>query len=105
MELFLDNVGIIKNSTVKIEGLTVITGKNNSGKTTVGKVLYSIVRARSNVEKAYIESRNAYIVSQLDEINEAISISGRLEPIFYVRERNPIKRDTNSFLYILENQS
>lgn len=105
MELFLDNIGIIKNSTVKIEGLTVITGKNNSGKTTVGKVLYSIVRARSNVEKAYIESRNAYIVSQLDEINDAISISGRLEPIFYIRERSQIKRDTNYFLYILENQT
>ena len=104
MELFLDNVGIIKNSTVKIEGLTVITGKNNSGKTTVGKVLYSIVRARSNVEKAYIESRNAYIVSQLDEISYILQISERIKPFFYIREREtiPTKRNTKSFLYNLE---
>ena len=34
MQITLDNIGIIKNSTLTLEGLTVITGKNNSGKTT-----------------------------------------------------------------------
>ena len=81
MELFLDNVGIIKDSTVKIDGLTVITGKNSSGKTTVGKVLYAIVRAKSNIEKAYLESRNAYIVSQLDEISDLLTLSERIKPL------------------------
>ena len=47
MELFLDNVGIIKKSNIKLDGLTVITGKNNAGKTTVGKVVYSLIRACS----------------------------------------------------------
>lgn len=107
MELFLDNVGIIKNSTVKIEGLTVITGKNNSGKTTVGKVLYSIVRARSNVEKAYIESRNAYIVSQLDEITLVLSLYERIrvKSLFRIEEFRPTKLNTKSFLYTLEKRS
>ena len=43
MNIRLRNIGVIKDSTIKINGLTVITGQNNSGKTTVGKVLYSLV--------------------------------------------------------------
>ena len=105
MELFLDNVGIIKDSTVKIDGLTVITGKNSSGKTTVGKVLYAIVRAKSNIEKAYLESRNAYIVSQLDEISDLLTLSERIKPFFFVRENASNQKDTNSFLYSLEKSS
>ena len=44
MELTLKNIGIIKDSTIKLDGLTVITGPNNSGKSTVGKVLYSLIK-------------------------------------------------------------
>lgn len=73
MELFLDNIGIIKNSTVKIDGLTVITGKNNAGKTTVGKVLYSLIRANNNKEEAFAMARNAYIQSKLYEISNVLS--------------------------------
>ena len=38
----IENIGIIEESTVFLDGLTVITGHNNSGKTTVGKALYSV---------------------------------------------------------------
>jgi len=51
MELYLDNVGKICDSTIIIDGLTVITGENNSGKTTVGKTLYSIVSAVENLQQ------------------------------------------------------
>ena len=53
MELFLDNVGIIKKSSILLNGLTVITGKNSSGKTTVGKIMYSLLSAGSNLEEAF----------------------------------------------------
>ena len=36
----INNIGIIKRADVKVDGLTVISGTNNSGKTTVGKALY-----------------------------------------------------------------
>lgn len=42
MQIRLKNIGIVKDSTIVLDGLTVITGKNNSGKTTVGKTLYSL---------------------------------------------------------------
>ena len=47
MELTLKNIGIIKDSTIKLDGLTVITGPNNSGKSTVGKVLYSLIKTET----------------------------------------------------------
>ena len=40
MELQLKNIGMIKEANVKIDGLTVIAGENDTGKSTVGKALY-----------------------------------------------------------------
>ncbi len=68
MELSLENVGIIKNSSIQLDGLTVITGKNESGKTTAGKALYSLIRANSNVDDAFEHAKIAYIISQVTKI-------------------------------------
>ena len=43
MELQLKNIGMIKEANVKIDGLTVIAGENDTGKSTVGKALYLIL--------------------------------------------------------------
>ncbi len=44
MLLKLKNAGMIKEADVKIDGLTVIAGENDTGKSTVGKALFSTVR-------------------------------------------------------------
>ncbi len=49
MNIRLKNIGIIKDSSVAIDGITVITGKNNSGKSTFGKAVYSVVSAAENL--------------------------------------------------------
>ena len=41
MELQLKNIGIIKEANIKLNGLTVIAGENDTGKSTVAKELYS----------------------------------------------------------------
>lgn len=51
MELTLKNIGIIKDSTIKLDGLTVITGPNNSGKSTAGKALYALIECGCNVSE------------------------------------------------------
>lgn len=40
MTIELHNIGMIKEATVKIDGLTVIAGENDTGKSTVGKALF-----------------------------------------------------------------
>jgi len=44
MTLELKNIGMIKEASVKIDGLTVIAGENDTGKSTVGKELFKEVR-------------------------------------------------------------
>lgn len=51
MQIRLKNIGIVKDSTITLDGLTVITGRNNSGKTTVGKALYSLLDAVSSIQR------------------------------------------------------
>lgn len=50
MLLKLKNVGRLKPVEVKIDGLTVICGNNNTGKSTIGKVLYCIFTAFHDIE-------------------------------------------------------
>lgn len=79
MDLSLHNVGIIHDSAVKLDGLTVITGKNSSGKTTVGKVVYSLIAAGSNPIEAFDESRRNYICAQLREVENTMRLRFALQ--------------------------
>jgi hypothetical protein len=62
LNIQLKNIGIIRDSTIELNGLTVITGQNNSGKTTVGKVVYSVIDAASNLERKALIDKRSYII-------------------------------------------
>ena len=68
MEIQLENIGIIGKSSILLDGLTVITGKNESGKTTVGKVLYSLIDATSKLAEKAGKDREYYILSKMSEL-------------------------------------
>lgn len=51
MKLSLKNIGKIKNASVEINGITVIAGENNTGKSTVGRALYSVFNSFYNIDK------------------------------------------------------
>lgn len=72
MHINLDNIGIVKNSRIELDGLTVITGKNNSGKTTVGKTVYSMLDAVCDMPKKAKSDRRHYIVRQLEKVKNEI---------------------------------
>ncbi|MCZ9982277.1 ATP-binding protein [Brachyspira hyodysenteriae] len=55
MELQLRNIGMIKEADITLDGLTLIAGENDTGKSTVGKALYSVVAGLNNAEKNYKE--------------------------------------------------
>lgn len=71
MNIKLENIGIIKNSNIQLDGLTVITGQNNSCKTTVGKVIYSLVDAVSNLSTKAENDRLMYIADVLKDIKDS----------------------------------
>ena len=81
MELTLQKVGIINNATVNLNGLTVICGSNNSGKSTAGKALYATIESLSNLEEKFHDElvmnyRRVFInvsrVLDLDSINRYV---------------------------------
>ncbi len=57
MKLTLNNIGIIKNASIDINGITVIGGENNTGKSTVSKALFSVLNAVYDLKNAVKASR------------------------------------------------
>lgn len=50
MELSIRNIGIIDKADIKLNGLTVIAGVNDSGKSTIGKTIYLGIKALANAK-------------------------------------------------------
>jgi len=57
MKLHVENFAKISSADIAFDGLTVIAGANNTGKSTVGKILYSIFRGQSNIDRRVAEER------------------------------------------------
>ncbi len=89
MELQLKNIGMIKETNVKLDGLTVIAGENNTGKSTVGRLLFSIIKASSRYKEDLEESKEEKIFSLIDknyfQLRRKVDFSENIElrNIFY----------------------
>lgn len=51
MELSVKNVEIIESANIKLDGLTILTGENDTGKTTIAKILFSIYSGFNDLMK------------------------------------------------------
>jgi hypothetical protein len=51
MYLEIENIGKIDKSQIEMNGITVIAGKNNTGKSTFGRVLYCMFNAFYDIDK------------------------------------------------------
>lgn len=68
MELKLNYVNRIKSADIKLNGLTVVVGPNNSGKSTIGRTLYSIVKAIANTKMVSEEDNDARLRKHIDSL-------------------------------------
>ncbi len=59
MELRLKNIGMIQEANVKIDGLTVIAGENDTGKSTLGKALFALIKSDNIVERTKASQQRA----------------------------------------------
>lgn len=69
MRLYLKNIGKLKEADIKLEGITVVAGENNSGKSTVGKALYAVYNTSYLLTQKYDEARK-YAMSNLTMSNK-----------------------------------
>ena len=68
MKLGIENFAKIKNADIIIDGITVIAGENNTGKSTVGKILFSFFNALNDIEEKISGER----MSEVDKTNRLI---------------------------------
>ena len=72
IKLSIKNVGMIDKADVEIGGLTVIAGKNNTGKSTIGKILFSIITAIKSHRSILGENLNDKLAKHLEYIYNSI---------------------------------
>ncbi|MBE0357904.1 AAA family ATPase [Pseudoalteromonas aliena] len=68
MKIHIKNFGTIKNAEVCIGGLTVIAGENDTGKSTIGKILFSLVKAFNKIEDDLLEDKHSKIMNVVETI-------------------------------------
>ncbi|WP_456081944.1 AAA family ATPase [Leptotrichia sp.] len=78
MKLTINNIGKLKNAEVVINGITVITGENDTGKSTVGKVLWSVFnsfyKVYEQIEKERIDFVNEQIYSYVKNLDKSDNV-------------------------------
>lgn len=67
MHLKISNVGKIESATIEINGMTVIAGENNAGKSTIGKTLFSVFNSMNNMDEKITQERKIELAQLLIE--------------------------------------
>lgn len=57
MILSIKNIGKIESARIQIEGITIIAGENNTGKSTVGKALFAVFNGFYNIQDQILSER------------------------------------------------
>ncbi len=68
MKISLRNIGKVKEAVVEINGITVIAGENNTGKSTVGKALFSVFNSLYNLQEKISNTRKNLMYSTIKSI-------------------------------------
>jgi hypothetical protein len=103
LHLSIKNLGIVKSAEIDLNGLTIITGHNDTGKSFIGKIIFSIIKTIQESRKVYFDRQQARVNTQLNTITELYRtvlpfIEGRGER--YKEQTNTV---ANSFAYYLLN--
>lgn len=82
MRLTIENFAKIRTADVQVRGLTVICGLNNTGKSTVGKVLHSIFNSLRGIERKVGQQRMEIVRGAVrDELDSMHA--GLPEPVYW----------------------
>jgi hypothetical protein len=68
MKLILDNIGMLKHAEITLHKLCVIAGENDNAKSTVGKIVFCIVKAIHRFREDLQESKEFLMGEKTEEI-------------------------------------
>lgn len=100
MELKIQNVNIIKSADIKLNGLTVIVGENDSGKSTVGRVLFSVIKSLANTKASNVRKQEKQLEKHVQSLYRRLASVGIGQyPIAGSnRKVSPLPRNTYEFI-------
>ena len=90
MRMVFKNIGLFKEAEIELKGLTVLAGENDTGKSTLGRLIFSIVKAEHFSKTRFKENRNRFIELKFNEIKSLL----KLLKAGYEGEIEEIKRKT-----------
>ena len=67
MLLKIENLGMVDRANIEVNGITIIAGDNNTGKSTIGKALFAIFNALCNSEEKIKDLRKQELNKNLGE--------------------------------------
>lgn len=68
MKLILENIGMLRRAEITLHKLCVIAGENDNGKSTLGKIVFCIVKAINRYKEDLQESNDFAFNEKVDEI-------------------------------------
>lgn len=97
MRLHIENIGSLRDADIVIEGITIIAGENNVGKSTIGKSLYAFLNNMDTWREIYEKQCQANLVRYLNSKNIVLEdLSMRLSGAIR-RRTNKVMTMTNNF--------
>ncbi len=113
MLLKLENIGMISKAEIKLDGLTIIAGWNDSGKTTIGKMLYYLLVLKNKIidkkDNFNIndDEYNAFIFNTKDVIRDekleaCISLQDEYHKVIIEYSKQSLNREVNKKIHLTE---
>lgn len=72
MKLRIERFAKIKEAEIELDGITVIAGYNDTGKSTIGKILYSVFNSLKSIDKSVNNKRKNDIQKVCSEITTGV---------------------------------
>lgn len=104
MRFIIKNIGTVSSAIIELNSLTIISGENNSGKTTISKIIYAIGQASSSFpidykRHQYNECRRLYdelvmnihrLIRSSDELNENSDVDELMSTLMDIRRSSEV---------------
>ena len=96
MQIKLKNIGMLKEAELSLNSSTLIAGENDNGKSTVGKVVFCIIKAINRYKEDLQESKEHKLNEKFNNL------------FFFIRNllvHNPILKNTDDIYFLIEDES
>ena len=92
MQIKLRNIGMLKEAELNLNSLTLIAGENDNGKSTIGKVIFCIIKAINKYKDELQESKEHKLKERLENL------------FFFTRNiltHNPVLKNTEDIYFLI----